>query len=105
MQLHPRDMGAAFFEVDWDEEADMTGNWHPAGGKGWRDAVATEIVSDIVAVELQGEKPEHVYTLNGSALALPRVVAALLETHQGEDGSVSLPEPLHRYVGADRLGP
>jgi seryl-tRNA synthetase len=53
----------------------------------------------------QNEKPEHVYTLNGSALALPRVVAALLETHQHEDGSVSLPEPLHRYVGTDRLGP
>ena len=53
----------------------------------------------------QAEKPEFVHTLNGSALALPRVVAALLETHQQEDGSVSLPEPLHRYVGTDRLGP
>ena len=51
----------------------------------------------------QGEKPEHVHTLNGSGLALPRVVAALLETHQLEDGSVSLPEALHPYVGADRL--
>jgi len=44
-----------------------------------------------------------VHTLNGSALALPRVMAALLETHQEEGGSVSLPEPLHRYVGTDRL--
>jgi seryl-tRNA synthetase len=51
----------------------------------------------------QADKPEFVHTLNGSALALPRVVAALLETHQHEDGSVSLPEPLHRYVGTDRL--
>ncbi len=53
----------------------------------------------------QADKPEFVHTLNGSALALPRVLAALLETHQRDDGSVSLPEPLHRYVGTDRLGP
>ena len=52
-----------------------------------------------------GEKPEFVHTLNGSALALPRVVAALLETHQQEDGSVLLPQVLHRYVGFERLGP
>ncbi|HYW04285.1 MAG TPA: VOC family protein [Gammaproteobacteria bacterium] len=57
MQLHPGDMGASFLEVDWDREADPTGNWEPAGGKGWKDAVCTDVVSDIVAVELQGERP------------------------------------------------
>ncbi|MGD8728544.1 MAG: serine--tRNA ligase, partial [Gemmatimonadota bacterium] len=51
----------------------------------------------------QSEKPEFVHTLNGSGLALPRVVAAILETYQDEDGSVSLPEVLHSYVGTDRL--
>lgn len=51
----------------------------------------------------QSEKPEFVHTLNGSGLALPRVVAALLETFQEPDGSVSLPEVLHPYVGAQRL--
>jgi len=51
----------------------------------------------------QSEKPEFVHTLNGSALALPRIMAALLETHQCEDGSVALPEVLHSYVGTDRL--
>jgi len=51
----------------------------------------------------QSEKPEFVHTLNGSALALPRVVAALLETGQHEDGSVSLPEVLHPYVGSERI--
>ena len=51
----------------------------------------------------QAEKPEFVHTLNGSALALPRLVAALLETYQEEDGSVLLPEPLVPYVGAARL--
>lgn len=53
----------------------------------------------------QAEKPEFVHTLNGSALALPRVLAALLETYQEEDGSVSLPEILHPYVGSERLEP
>ena len=53
----------------------------------------------------QADKPEFVHTLNGSALALPRVVAALLEVYQEADGSVSLPEVLHPYVGVDRLVP
>jgi seryl-tRNA synthetase len=51
----------------------------------------------------QGDKPEFVHTLNGSGLALPRVLAALLETYQDQDGGVSLPEVLHQYVGTDRL--
>ena len=51
----------------------------------------------------QSEKPEYVHTLNGSALALPRVMAALLETYQEPDGSVALPEVLHPYVGIDRI--
>jgi len=53
----------------------------------------------------QTEKPEFVHTLNGSALALPRVMAALLETYQQADGSVTLPQILHPYVGLDRLIP
>ncbi len=53
----------------------------------------------------QAEKPEYVHTLNGSALALPRVMAALLETYQGPDGSVHLPEVLHPYVGSEPLRP
>ena len=39
------------------------------------------------------------YTLNGSGLALPRVIIALLENGQQEDGSISLPEALHPYTG------
>ena len=38
-----------------------------------------------------GGKPQLVHTLNGSALALPRIVAALLENNQKEDGSIELP--------------
>ena len=46
-----------------------------------------------------GARPELVHTLNGSGLALPRTVAALLETHQRPDGSIAVPEPLHSYLG------
>ena len=52
-----------------------------------------------------GAKPELVHTLNGSALALSRVVAALLETHQQADGSVVVPEVLRSAMGTDRIGP
>ncbi|HWK90174.1 MAG TPA: serine--tRNA ligase [Longimicrobium sp.] len=50
-----------------------------------------------------GAKPEFVHTLNASGLALPRVVVALIENGQREDGSVEVPEPLRPYVGTDRL--
>jgi seryl-tRNA synthetase len=53
----------------------------------------------------QGEKPEFVHTLNGSGVALPRTVIAILENGQQEDGSVILPEVLRPYVGTDRLRP
>jgi len=51
-----------------------------------------------------GEKPRFVYTLNASALAFPRTIAAILEHHQNLDGSVAVPEPLRAYFGADVLG-
>jgi seryl-tRNA synthetase len=41
----------------------------------------------------------HPHTLNGSALALPRTLIALLETCQDEDGNVTLPEALRPYMG------
>jgi seryl-tRNA synthetase len=50
-----------------------------------------------------GAKPELVHTLNGSGLALARVVAALLETYQRADGSVEVPEVLQPYLGRDTL--
>ena len=46
-------------------------------------------------------KPELVHTLNGSGLALPRVLIAVLETHQRADGGVTVPEVLRPYVGVD----
>ena len=53
----------------------------------------------------QGQgRTELVHTLNGSALAFPRTIAALVENHQRQDGRVAVPEALRRYVGDDVLG-
>ncbi|HEC35791.1 MAG TPA: serine--tRNA ligase, partial [Anaerolineae bacterium] len=47
----------------------------------------------------KGAKPRFVHTLNGSGLALPRVVAAILENYQQADGSVVVPEALWPWMG------
>lgn len=46
-----------------------------------------------------GTKPEFVHTLNGSGVALPRTVIAILENYQQSDGSVVVPEVLRPYMG------
>jgi seryl-tRNA synthetase len=51
-----------------------------------------------------GGKPEIVHTLNGSGLALPRVVAALLEQYQTPEGKVVVPKALHKYTGFEIIG-
>ncbi len=45
-------------------------------------------------------KPLFVHTLNGSGLALPRVLIAIMENYQQADGSILVPEALQKYVGA-----
>lgn len=50
-----------------------------------------------------GEKPEFAHTLNGSGVALPRTVVAILENGQRPDGSVEVPEVLRPYLGTDRI--
>jgi seryl-tRNA synthetase len=45
-----------------------------------------------------GSGTAFVHTLNGSGLAVPRVWAALVETHRQPDGSIALPEVLHPYL-------
>ena len=52
----------------------------------------------------EGGKPRFVHTLNGSGLAFPRIIAAILEHYQNADGTITVPEVLRPYLGADRLG-
>jgi len=44
-------------------------------------------------------KPQFVHTLNGSGLALPRVLIAVMENYQQADGTILIPEVLQKYVG------
>jgi len=48
-------------------------------------------------------KTEFCHTLNGSALALPRIMACILENHQQADGSVRIPEKIIAYTRFDSI--
>lgn len=48
-------------------------------------------------------KPELVHTLNGSGLATSRLMVAILENNQNEDGSVNIPKVLQKYLHTDKL--
>ena len=50
-----------------------------------------------------GAKPAFVHTLNGSGLALPRVMIAIMENYQEADGTVRIPTVLQPYTGFDRI--
>ena len=79
--------------------------WAP-GGQEWLEVSSCSNFGDFQARRadiryrpIEGQKPRFVHTLNGSGLALPRVVIAILETYQQADGSVLIPEVLHPYMG------
>jgi seryl-tRNA synthetase len=83
--------------------------WAPGVGK-WLEVSSCSSYTDYQARRAniryrpaQGEKPRFVHTLNGSALAFPRIIAALLEHYQQADGSVAVPEPLRGLLGSDRV--
>jgi len=46
-------------------------------------------------------KPEYVHTLNGSGLALPRTVIAIMENYQTDEGTIIVPEVLRKFMGVD----
>jgi len=49
------------------------------------------------------ESAEYLHTLNASGVALPRLMVALLEYYQNEDGTVTIPEPLRPYMGGQEV--
>jgi seryl-tRNA synthetase len=51
------------------------------------------------------KKNELVHTLNGTAVAVPRTIVAILENHQRADGSVAIPKALQPYLGKDVIAP
>jgi seryl-tRNA synthetase len=79
--------------------------WAP-GEEKWLEAASISNFEDFQARRANirfrpeaGSRPEYVHTLNGSGLATSRVIVALLETYQNEDGSVRVPEALKPYMG------
>jgi len=84
-----------------------------AGSQEWLECSSCSFFRDFQARraniryrKAEGEKPEYVHTLNGSGLALPRIVIALLENYQQPDRSVIVPEPLRPYMGGlERIQP
>lgn len=83
--------------------------WAP-GYDGWLEVSSCSNFEDFQArragIRYRGKdgKPTFVHTLNGSGVALPRLMIALMETYQQADGSVRVPEPLRGYMGgADKI--
>jgi len=66
---------------------------------------ATDYQSRRLQVRFKGADKGLVHTLNGTACAVGRTIVALLENHQGADGTVSIPEALRPYTGFDALTP
>lgn len=81
------------------------------GQKRWLEVSSASCFTDFQARRAQIRfrdshgKLQHVHTLNGSGLAIPRVLAALLENNFQADGTVAIPEVLVPYFGASRLHP
>ncbi len=87
--------------------------WMPGRGEqgGWGEVTSTSNCTDYQARRLgirfrrvEGKRTEMVHMLNGTAVAVPRALIALLENHQQRDGSVAIPAALRPYTGFAVIG-
>ncbi|KKQ18034.1 MAG: Serine-tRNA ligase [Berkelbacteria bacterium GW2011_GWA1_36_9] len=77
--------------------------WMPGEGR-YRETHSSSNCTDFQARRLKirykdGDKLDFVHTLNGTAVAIGRVLIAILENYFQEDGSVKVPEVLQKYCG------
>lgn len=100
------DLGAPAYRK-YDIEA-----WLPGRGEGgdYGEITSTSNCTDYQARRLKtrfrregAKKNELVHTLNGTAIAMPRTLIALLENHQRADGSIAIPKALQPYFGREEL--
>ncbi|KPL91305.1 serine--tRNA ligase [Herpetosiphon geysericola] len=98
LQLCTADLGTATIKYDLEM-------WAP-GMNEWLEVSSCGLFGDYQSRRANiryrpeaGAKPEFVHTLNGSGLALPRVIISILENYQNADGSVTIPEVLRPYMG------
>ena len=80
-----------------------TGNW----GEVTSTSNCTDYQSRRLGIKYKGKqgKPAFVHMLNGTAFAMTRVILAILENFQQEDGTIRIPEVLQKYMGADVIRP
>ena len=83
--------------------------WIPTQGA-YREVTSTSNCTEFQARRLNiryrddsGTKP--VATLNGTLVAVPRMIVAILENHQNQDGSINVPKALRPFLGVDTLVP
>jgi seryl-tRNA synthetase len=98
LQLCTADLGVATMKYDLEM-------WAPGCGE-WLEVSSCANFGDYQARRANlryrptpGGRPEFLHTLNGSGLALPRVVIAILENYQQADGTILVPEVLRPYMG------
>ena len=84
--------------------------WAPGCGE-WLEVSSCSTTSDYQARRANiryraeaGARPRFVHTLNGSGLALPRVMIAVMETYQRADGTIEVPDVLRPYTGFTEIG-
>jgi seryl-tRNA synthetase len=81
-----------------------------AGQKRWLEVSSCSNFTDFQARRAnirfreEGQKPSPVHTLNGSALAIPRVLAAILENNLQQDGRVKIPSCLQKWFPNEYIG-
>jgi seryl-tRNA synthetase len=100
------DLGAPAFRK-YDIEA-----WMPGRGESgdWGEVTSASNCTDYQARRLnvrfrEGKERGFVHMLNGTAIAVSRAIIAILENHQQADGSIHVPEALHPYFPATKIGP
>lgn len=83
--------------------------WSP-GSKEWLEVSSCSNCGDFQARRTNikyrnniKDKPKFLNTLNGSGLAIPRVLITILEQNQQPNGSINIPEPLRKYTGFDQI--
>lgn len=83
--------------------------WMPSQAK-YREVTSTSNTTDFQTRRLNikyrnGDKNEYLHSLNGTVLALGRAMIAIYENFQNEDGSVSIPKILQKWMGKEKIEP
>ena len=85
-----------------------TETWMPSRNS-YGETMSNSIMGDFqtrrlnIRYKTKEGKTEYCYSLNNTALASPRILIALLENHQQEDGSIAIPEKLRRLCGFEKI--